>query len=181
MKTKTTALAGSLIISIKGLQDGKYTVSASAECEYVEGMFPEFFGTIRVSGNIQKLAKRYILMLRAECQARMLCDVSGEEFTEPISTELTLNYIANTHLFLEQMDDPDPEPPLYIREDDTVIDITEEVRQELAVHLPVKRIAPQYRETSFGEIYPDYDADASASGSQDIDPRWAALKGISFQ
>ena len=51
-----------------------------------------------------------------------------------------------------------------------------EVRQELAVNLPLKRTAPKYRDKDFADIFPQY----AETESQEIDPRWAALKAIKF-
>ncbi len=175
-----------LSISIKALQDGKYPVHLSAEASMLDGMFPEFTGEVAVHGTLQKLGKRYILQLRAECDAELVCDLSGEQFIERVTPELTLSYVANTHLFLEQIHDADPIQPYYIREDDMAIDITDEVRQELAVNLPLKRVAPQYRNKTLGDIFPEFDADTEQSNStpsemHGIDPRWAALGNISFQ
>jgi uncharacterized metal-binding protein YceD (DUF177 family) len=168
-------------ISIKSLSDGKYPVNISTDAAQVADMFPEFTGSVVVTGDLQKLGRRYIFTGTASCDAHLLCDMSGEEFTERINAPLALNYVANTNLFLEQMDDPDPEPPYYIREDDVTIDITEVIRQELAVNLPLKRVAPAYRDKEFATLHPQYDAEASNSDdSKEIDPRWAALKNINF-
>jgi len=175
-----------LSISIKALQDGKHPVQLSAKASMLDGMFPEFTGEVVVHGTVQKLGKRYILQVHAACDAALVCDLSGEQFIERVEPELTLSYVANTHLFLEQIHDADPVQPYYIREDDTAIDITDEVRQELAVNLPLKRVAPQYRDKNLGDIFPEFDADAgelrsTPNETQEIDPRWAALGNISFQ
>jgi uncharacterized protein len=184
-----------LVVSIKGLQDDKYALEVSAETTEITGIadvFPEFVGAIHVRGDLRKIVKRYLITATASCDARLTCDVSGEEFLERIEAVLKLEYVADTRLFLEMLkkSDDDPEPPYYIRDDDTSIDLTDIVRQELIVALPLKRVAPAYRHTSFEEMFPEHAADAgnaanapdSAETPEDapIDPRWAALKGISF-
>lgn len=165
-----------LIISIKGLTDGMYPVEASAQCSDIEYIFEEFFGAITVLGTLRKHGKRYLLDLHAEAPAKLVCDVSGEEFEEIIDATFALEYIANTMLANLHADRSDAEPPFYIREDDMTIDISGEVRQEMAVNLPLKRIAPKYRDKDFADIFPQY----AETESQDIDPRWAALKAIKF-
>ncbi len=168
-----------LIISIKGLSDGQYPVEASADCSEIDHIFEEFFGTLRVSGTMRKHGKRYLFDLIAEAPAHLLCDVSGEEFEEIISAEFSLEYIANTMLANFHADKEDIEPPYYIREDDTKIDITDEVRQEMGINLPLKRTAPQYRDKEFADIFPDFSEKHTLS-SEAIDPRWAALQSITF-
>lgn len=167
-------------LSIKGLSDGKHEVEITSEVSKIPSMFPEFFGSIAVTGFVQKIGKRYIVTGQAECNARLVCDRSGEEFEERIIAPLQLNYVANTHLYLEQQDREEPEQPYYIREDANKIFIGDEVRQELAVNLPLKRIAPAYRDKSLDDLYPGFDADAPQVAKDEPDDRWAALKNISF-
>jgi uncharacterized metal-binding protein YceD (DUF177 family) len=172
-----------LDISIKGLTDGKHSIDLTTECAAIEKMFPEFFGAIVVSGTLQKFGNRYIFAGSAECDAVLVCDRSGDEFVERIAAPLALEYIANTTLYLAQANEEDPEPPFYIREDDTILRIGEAVRQELAVNLPLKRVAPELRDKDFSELYPELDADSEAQqepGERETDPRWSALKKISF-
>lgn len=166
-------------LSIKGLPDGRHEVELEADVMTMPAICSEFIGTVRVTGFVQKIGKRYIVTGQAECKARLICDRSGEEFEEHIIAPLQLNYVANTHLYLEQQDREEPEQPYYIREDATKIPIADEVRQELAVNLPLKRIAPAYRDKNLGDLYPDLDADVSPS-TNEPDERWAALKNISF-
>jgi uncharacterized metal-binding protein YceD (DUF177 family) len=198
-------------VSIKGMQDGKYPVELEAETAQIADMFPEFTGTVRVRGEVRKLVKRFVLTLELRCDAALICDVSGEDFTQHVSTTLALDYTADTRLFLEKFaadGADDLEPPYYIREDDTSINITDIIRQELALALPLRRIAPAYRDTSFAAMHPEHSDEAHADGfsSQHLsqstshddainddsndnthdnqpdttDPRWAALKNIKF-
>jgi uncharacterized metal-binding protein YceD (DUF177 family) len=174
-----------LTVSIKGLADGKYPVEMSAECRDVENMFIDFFGLLTVTGTLRKYRKRHILELHAEADAMLICDVSGEEYVQSIETDFLLEYIADTHLAVIQSEKSDVEPPFYIRDDDTSIDITDEIRQEMAVRLPLKRVAPAYRGKEFSEIFPNHSADitedaGAATDDKPTDPRWAALKNISF-
>jgi uncharacterized metal-binding protein YceD (DUF177 family) len=167
-----------LTISIKGLTDGKYPIEATIDCSELPHISEEFFGTLSVRGTIRKHDKRYLLDLQAEVSARLFCDVSGEEYEEHIQAECSLEYVANTMLANLHTDRTDAEPPYYIREDDMTIDISDEIRQEMAINLPLKRVAPAYRDKEFSEVFPKYaENDVVAS---DTDPRWAALKTITF-
>lgn len=167
-------------LSIKGLSDGKHEIEIHADVSDIPEIFPEFIGSIRLMGLVQKIGKRYIITAQVECKALLVCDRSSEEYEEFIVAPLQLTYIANTDLYLEQQDREEAEQPYYIREDATKISIGEEVRQELAVNLPLKRIAPAYRDKSLGDLYPGIDAETSASSKDEPDDRWAALKNISF-
>jgi uncharacterized metal-binding protein YceD (DUF177 family) len=64
-----------------------------------------------------------------------------------------------------------------IREEDKVIDLTEDVRQVLTVAIPFRRVAPAYRDKELEEIHPAIkERDANGTDhSQVVDERWAAL------
>ncbi len=169
-----------LVVSIKGLVDGTYPVELVALVQKIEHISPEFTGELTITGTLRKHGKRFLFDLTAEASARLLCDVSGEEFTETIVATSSLEYIANTQLALLKSEDTDREPPFYIRDDETSIDITEEMRQELAVSVPLKRVSPKYRDKEFTDIFPEYADKPSAEAAPKLDDRWAALKNISF-
>ena len=170
-----------LIISIKGLVDGKYPVEASADCSEIPYIFEEFVGTVSIKGTLRKHGKRYLFDISAQAPAQLICDISGEDYMETITTEFSLEYIANTMLANLNADKGDVEPPFYIREDDTAIDLRDEIRQELAISLPMRRIAPQYRTKEFIEIFPAFaEHKSETTKEQAIDPRWAALQSIKF-
>jgi hypothetical protein len=169
-----------LVVSIKGLVDGKYPVELVAPIQQIEHIFPEFTGELKITGMLRKHGKHFLLDLVAETKAQLLCDVSGEEFEETIVAECSVEYIANTQLALLKMEDADREPPFYIRDDETNIDITDDIRQELAVRLPLKRVSPKYRDKEFTDVFPHYADNPNTENTPKLDDRWAALKKISF-
>ncbi len=166
-----------LTIYIRGLENGVHPVNLSTPAKEIPFIFPEFSGNVVFKGEIQKLANRYFLSGVAECTARLVCDKSGEEYSDVIETPISLTYIANTDMYIMKREETDPEQPYYIHEDDKEIDITDEVRQELAIHLPMKRIAPAYRDRDIDELYPSAD---NADEEKVEDERWAKLKNIRF-
>lgn len=179
-----------LLVSIKGITDGKYPVEVCANAERIQDIFPEFYGELQVTGTLRKYGKRYLFDLIVTAATHLQCDISGEDFEESITAHCSLEYIADTHLALMQEDSSDDkEPPFYIRDDSTSIDITDEIRQELAVMLPLKRISPAYRDKEFGEVFPEFamqtmsvhvGTNSTPSSEPPLDPRWAALKSITF-
>ncbi|MCS6809414.1 MAG: DUF177 domain-containing protein [Bacteroidota bacterium] len=170
-----------ITVSIKGLRDGKHPIEATEQCSAVAHLAQEFIGIITVKGTLRKHGKRYLLTITAEAPASLTCDISGEEFIDTISTTFELEYIANTTMANLHARSIEREPPYYIREDATCIDITDDVRQELTVSLPMKRIAPQHHNKDFAELFPQFtQQDDITANEHTIDPRWAALKSITF-
>jgi uncharacterized metal-binding protein YceD (DUF177 family) len=106
----------------------------------------------------------------------MLCDRTLTEFEELITAGITASFLANTELFKskKRYNDNDSEE-IIIHNDEKELDITKIVKDQLAVKLPMKRIAPEFREKSFEELYPEY----SINGNQEkIDSRWDKLKKL---
>lgn len=169
-------------ILIHGIKDGEHDIDLSVPCQEVDGMFPEFFGDIIIRGKLRKLGNRFSVTGEASCNSRLVCDLSLKEYTQEIVVDISASYYANDDLFFLKTDHGEKtDNEVVIREDEKYLDLTEEVSQQLAVGLPMKRIAPDMLDVDFNEIYPAL-AEGKAeelSNSGDIpDERWAPLKKI---
>ncbi len=173
-----------LKILVKGIKDGVYDVDISSPVEEIEGFFPEFIGEVRFVGKLTILGKRYTVVGTAECDARLICDLSMEEFVEHLKVEIATSFLANNELYYSRatLEDSLQEAEVHIiHEDDKYIDISDDVRQELAINLPMKRIAPKYRGKSFEDLYPQYSVasgNSQRSANDESDERWSALKKL---
>lgn len=169
-------------IRIHGIKDGIHDVQEIVPVEEIDGMMPEFFGNVSFVGKMRKIGKRYTITGFAECKIKLVCDLSLEEYTDVVSSEIKVAFIADTDMFLlqgEQIDDPDAERAVH--EDDEFFDISNDVREQLAVSIPMKRIAPQYRNKSFADLHPEFSAEIAEkiiNEEEQIDERWKALKNI---
>lgn len=168
-----------LKVSILGMEDGEHTFKAESAVSNIQDMFPEFTGIITVNGTIKKQGKRLLLNGEASCNAHLICDVSGEEFDQDIKAPINAHYRLDTQLFtLSTAQDESDE--MILRDDEEEIDITEEVRQELAIHLPMKRVAPAYADTTFEALHPEL-LDGTSKVVDDADSPFAALKHLNIQ
>lgn len=164
-----------LKIPIQGLKDGNMEILLTATVGEISGMFPEFFGVISLSGVLTKSGKRYTFKGNAICNAKLVCDRSLTEFIEEITAPITVSYLADTEVFLLQ--DAASNSDVYIiREDEPFIDLSVEVSEELALNLPMKRVAPQFRDKNLDEIITEISSDIISE--EKIDERWSALKNI---
>lgn len=173
-----------LEISIQGKKDGVYPYSLEADVSLVAGMPSNFFGVIRVEGSWKRHRDQIIVEGSASVGASFVCDRSAEEYEEDVVAQLSVVYIVDTERWLEQRRETEPDPPYYLPEDAQVIDLTEEIRQQLILSIPVRTIAPKYREVDLEQLYPDVVEGAvgsSVGGEKEIvDERWAALKKLKF-
>jgi uncharacterized metal-binding protein YceD (DUF177 family) len=104
-----------------------------------------------------------------------------EEFDEDISADLSLSYVIDPALAAEQagnVQDFDEEVIRGLREEDKRIDITEDVRQVLAVAIPLRHVAPAYRDVPLEQLHPALAPKARADDDEPVDDRWAALKNL---
>lgn len=162
-------------VDISGMADGEYEFDFLKPIATLECAFDEFFGDVKVALLVVKLGTRYTLKAKSECYAKMLCDRSLKEFEENIFSEFQLAYRADTKLFLESNGQRELNNEIIIREDFKYIDITSEVLEHLALELPMKRIAPEFRDKEITEIFPELDKDRIV-GENSVDDRWTKLK-----
>ncbi|MBU3742220.1 MAG: DUF177 domain-containing protein [Candidatus Kapabacteria bacterium] len=171
--------AAMITVPIQGMQDGQVLFDITVPASDIPDISSEFSRDIRVAGTVTRTGRRFAIRCTVETLAVLVCDRSLEEFDEPLCVELDLSFVVDTEGAItrsrtEQLDD---EGPIPIRDDAKTIDITDEVRQELTVHLPMRRVAPRYRDKDITEIYGDM-----SKGDQDeappADDTWAALRGI---
>lgn len=169
-----------IVLSISGLQDGEHPFDISVPVARIPDLLSEFTGDVHVQGILTKHEQRISLQCTVQASARLECDRSLEMFDEPITLQLRREYVKDTSRAIEQGAGADEtEDVIAIREDARHIDITDDVRQELALSLPMRRVAPQYRDVPFNELYPDLaDRDAEATDPDVVNERWAALKKL---
>lgn len=169
-----------ITINIVGLRDGNHPFSIETDVSQIPGLASEFIGTIHTEGVLRKASSRYTLDADVSGTARLVCDRSLEEYEEPITAVIDLDFVVDHDLAATQrgrISELDDEEVRGIREEDKVIDLTEDVRQVLTVAIPFRRVAPAYRDKELEEIHPaikERDADGT-DHTQVVDERWAAL------
>jgi len=167
-----------LKISIRTLKDGDNPIELSEHSDKIDGIFSEFFGIVDFTGIVKRQSDRYIVKGKAQCQANLICDLSNEDYIELIETEINAVYVIDNMLYDETKDIINElHGEIYMRDDDLFIDISEEVKQELMIALPLKRIAPAYRDKKVEDLYPEY---TNTSSELPEDSRWEALKKLNL-
>lgn len=174
-----------LNIPIQGMRDGQHAVELECRAEELQSSFDEFVGTVHVRGQIRKVGRRLYLDAVATCTARLTCDYTTKEFEEEIHAPFRCDFVLSTELYNAYEADPGgvDDEIVPVHEEEKVIDVTDIVRQELAVNLPLKRIAPEVRDASIEEFVDKRflaDTEQSDKEKAKSDDRWAALKNLSL-
>jgi uncharacterized metal-binding protein YceD (DUF177 family) len=163
-----------LKIYIQGKGDGEEQIELEVPSEEIEDLSEEFIGNVRVRGKLTIIGKRFAFHGFAECVAKLICDISLEEYTATISKEMKLSYLADTMLRELTRDNDgmnDETGEIYLHEDQKEIDITDIVREELQLSLPMKRVSPKYEGKSFEDLHPDLGKKADVKKEED-NPEW---------
>lgn len=162
-------------VSIAGLSRGSRDVQLRLDATVIPGLGPEFQGTVDVDGTVRRVGNRFYVDLVVSSPATLECDRSLESFSEAIERHLSFVYEVDSDLAHEQqgmdLNDVDVRG---ILPDAQWLDLTEDIRQELTLGLPMKRVAPQYRNQQLEEIFPTL----SDAKEEPADDRWEALKRL---
>lgn len=167
-------------VDISGMADGVYEFDIVTPISNVECSFEEFIGDINLAVSVTKLGLRYTTKVSANANAKLICDRSLKEYVELITCEFEIVYKADTRLFLEIGKHGENDKEIIIREDSKYIDISEEVIEHLALELPMKRLAPEFRDKELEEIFPEISAEYIKKDDSSVDERWSKLKNIKF-
>jgi uncharacterized metal-binding protein YceD (DUF177 family) len=171
---------------LQGIDDRENEVDLTVPVEEIEEIYPEFIGTVHISGKLRKLGKRYTMTGKVECQASLECDISLKTFIENIEADLSVSFLADSYLYnlLKEKgeDNYSEHDEIIIPEEGKYIDLTSIVREVLVVNLPMKRVAPEYRGKDFETLYPEYTSIKQGKKKkkkvEEIDERWAPLKNL---
>ncbi len=170
-------------IFIQGLEDGTHNVELKELVSSVEDLFPEFYGEIYITGKLKKLGNRFTVSLVCSSNAQLICDRTGEEFSEGIRTSFEATFVADNSLFRSTDDSNSADSSILMKEDVKALDITELLRDELGLALPIKRICPQYKEKEFEEMFPHLshiESKEQNDNDEPIDDRWAVLQSLKY-
>lgn len=167
-------LDNDLTVSIAGLERGSRPISSAISASDLQDLAPEFRDTIELDGEIRRVGQRFYVHANVSATATMICDRSLKEFMEPIERSIDLVYELDADLARSQRGTDLADVDIRgLDPDARQIDLADDVRQELALGLPMKRIAPQYREKELEEIYPEL-----RQSEDTTDDRWEALNKL---
>ena len=161
-----------LCIFIQGFKDGEYNVDESCYAQDIAEIAEEFIGKVRVRGTLRKLMQRFILEAEIEATAQLVCDVSLEEFEEKVTVPLRATY----HIGASDTVADEHNNVFVISDESKYIELDNVVREELVLGLPLKRIAPYWREHEWQP--PINDITITDEDAPSADGRWAVLKNM---
>lgn len=175
-----------LKIFIQGLKDGEYDVELSSPVEKIPDIFEEFFGNVEFKGKLRIIGRRYTVTGKASCNIKLTCDLTLSDFNELIETDIKVAFRSVDNNLSHVNDKMEKEINEYfISDDEKYLDLNKEIREELEVNIPMKRIAPEFRGKTFEDIFPEFSNEKKEtkrkSSPDEIDDRWAPLKNLKLK
>lgn len=148
-----------LKILISSLREGGNEVTLEGTAEELPGIFDEFFGKISFEGKVKKIREKYVVTGTAIGYAELTCDKSGKSYRENIQADIDASFIQNHTMALEAEESPNEKnlSEYYLFDDDRYLDLSREIAEALSVSIPLKKIAPEFRDKDITEVFPELD------------------------
>lgn len=169
-----------LLVPIKNLDQGKTNISLEARPKDLE-LGEEFIENIYLDGYIDKTSNQLNLKLNITTNLNLICDYSLDNFSEKIEKEVMIICKLDNISSEEKEYYKDFENFIFYKLDESEIDISDIIREELILTIPMKKISPKYRDKSFEELYPEYSASSEMNNKMDIEEKanpFAVLKNV---
>lgn len=161
-------------IRVIGLDEGKHNLNL--EIERFSALNSDYvFDNAAFNGemiiDVNKINIKGVITADVE----LVCDRSGKEFTESVKKEIDLLFKFNAK-GIEILDD-DIDSSLYKLEGNQ-LNLNDLMFEELLLALPLKKIAPDYRDIEFEKLFPTYSAGDEKKEDAEESTTWNALKKI---
>lgn len=164
-------------IRVIGLEEGIHNLEI--ESKKFSALSEEYiFENTSFSGEMQVHTNKITIKGTVSAKLELICDRSGKEFTEKISRNVDLLFKFNIK-GIELLDD-DIDESLY-RLEGNKLNINDLMYEELILALPLKKIAPEYRDVEFEKLFPKFSAKENIEKEEKKDSStWNELKKLNF-
>lgn len=163
-------------IRIIGLEEGNHPFDIREENLRMSGN-DYIFDNVSLLGELIIHTNKVNLKGSLEANVELNCDRSGKDFTEKIKKEVDYVFKFNTK-GIEILDD-DIDNSLFKLEGNQLI-ISDLIYEELLLSIPLKKIAPEYRDVDFDKLFPDFTAKIEKKDDKKDASTWNELKKLNF-
>jgi uncharacterized protein len=172
MKFKRTK-DGGVVIRISGLSNSIHNYSLSVDPN-VLGLAEQFRDKIEIDAELDKSTHQIFLKAKIDTAGLFQCDRCLEEFHKPISVLHKICYVYN-----EKDGGSFPPEELQVISPDTVsIDLTEDIRQAIAVSVPLKLLCSEECLGLCRHCGANLNNNKCGCEKDTTDPRWQGLRDL---
>lgn len=162
-------------IRVIGLEEGKHNLDIQVDnFKQLNGDY--VFNNTRFEGELEVLVNKLNIKGLLSADVELICDRSGKDFTERVEREIDFLFKFNAK-GIEILDD-DIENHLFKLEGNQ-LNFNDLMYEELLLALPLKKIAPEYRDVEFDKLFPKYSAKEVKEEKKE-NSAWNELKKLNF-
>jgi uncharacterized metal-binding protein YceD (DUF177 family) len=154
-----------LFVDIAGLKSGKHYFEIESELDN-RLKTNELVSSVSVSGELRVYGDDIYLEGVASSEMKLKCDLSLEDYTEIINADIKINIKKRQDSVYENQNNDDSDNTTLINDEQQKVDISDIVAQELLVNIPMKKVAPHYRDKEIEEIHPSIKNDSEKEEGQ---------------
>ena len=162
-------------IRVIGLEEGKHILEIQAD-EFSALSGDYVFENTKFTGEMLVHTNKINIKGYISANVELLCDRSGKEFTERVERDIDLVFKFNLK-GIELLDD-DIDDSLYKLEGNK-LNLNDLMYEELILAIPLKKIAPEYRDIEFDKLFPKYSAKEVKEEKKE-NSAWNELKKLNF-
>ncbi len=138
------------------------------------GLDDRFFGDIAVSVRVEKTSDLILLNVTLQAKAKLICDRCAEEFDRDIEKEYKMVYFFNEN----DTGGYPKEEVVILPSENTVIDISDDVRQFTQLTIPLKVLCQPECKGLCQECGTNLNENTCSCTGTYIDPRWEQLNKL---
>ncbi len=161
-------------LKLRGLKDGEHNYSLTEPVE-TYGFDKELFSEeLQHSIVVNVQGKNYYISLSVKTRLKSTCDRCSRDIVKPYSIETTLVYTEDSSLDPERMQDD----LHYMPAGQDTADLTEDIRQNLLLNLPMKYICSETCKGLCSGCGKNLNENQCECAGKAIDTRWEALNNL---
>jgi uncharacterized protein len=162
-----------ILIKVRNLDQGDHSIAIEASVESLE--YPFFHGTVSIQGTLTKSGDRLHLHANASSEGDFECTRCMEPFARVISAPIDVAFVPPGLV----SDPEDPNVHVYDPLTSAYIDITEDIRDALALAIPMKNLCRPHCKGLCPTCGKDLNlGPCGCTQTDELTSPWTALKGI---
>ena len=161
-------------LRISGMADGEHPFEFNPEAEEIGA--ESYVGSVSVAGTLRKVAEQFLLAATLKGRYVGECDRCLVEIERDVEVPINLYYRPSDGGDVEDGED-DLEMRSYLPDQDVIV-LDEEVRQTLALAVPLKKICREECKGLCPTCGVDWNTEECNCQQTTIDPRWEKLADV---
>jgi uncharacterized protein len=164
-------------IQLGGLSEGIHNYTFTANAKEV-GVAETFLARpVTVEASLEKTGHELLLHASIQAPARLTCDRCLTEFVQTLSSSYNMYYVEEG----SERGNLQPEEIQFLPPDNTIIDITDDVRQTVLLSIPLKILCSESCLGLCPSCGRNLNTGRCSCTREEVDPRWEKLRTLQMK